>query len=77
MRGPVKFPWVGSKLHSSFPVAASSAKARCRGDIAYRTPSITIGLDCISDPSKASFVSYVHATCSRDTFSGEICDSVV
>jgi len=38
---------------------------------------MTTGLACISEPSKASPVSKVHATRSRATFAGEIWSSVV
>ena len=57
-------PSLGSNVHSSRPVAASSAKTRSLGVVAYSTPSTTIGFACISDPGNSSCVSYVHATCS-------------
>ncbi len=69
-------PKVGSKLQSSRPVAASSAMTRNLGVVAYSTPSMTIGFDCISEPLKSSWVSYVHATASCLTLAGVICERV-
>ena len=55
------------EVHNSRPVAASSAMTRSFGVVAYSTPSMTIGFDCISEPGNSSCVSYVHATfsCAR------------
>jgi len=47
---------------SAAPVAASSANTRSLGDVAYSTPSMTIGFACISEPWNSSRVAYVHAT---------------
>jgi hypothetical protein len=46
------------------------------GDVAYSTPSMTIGFACISEPENSSRVWYVQATCRRDTFAGVIWSSV-
>ena len=48
---------VGSKLHRGAPVAASSAKTRSFGEVAYSTPCATTGWHCISEPANASPVS--------------------
>jgi hypothetical protein len=47
-------PPLGSNFQISFPFAASTATTFNVGVVAYSTPSMTMGLLCISDAREAS-----------------------
>jgi hypothetical protein len=65
----------GSNVHSSRPVAASSATAFRLGVVTYMTPFTTTGLACIVERGVASPVRYVQTGCSLWTFAAWICAS--
>ena len=50
-------PPLGSNFQISRPVAALTATTFSVGVVAYSTPSMTIGLLCISEPLNASLLS--------------------
>jgi len=52
--GDVAAPPLGSNFQISFPLAASIATTFNVGVVAYSTPSMTMGLLCISEARKAS-----------------------
>jgi len=50
-------PPLGSNRHTSCPLLALTATTFIVGVVAKSTPSTTIGLLCISEPVKASWLS--------------------